>query len=266
MTKFMRFIEVLFLPAVALVSLVVSLGDVFNLFHLIPAGQLPTIIMLMASMGLGTLAVIVNKCNEMQSKLENLLSKAELEQMKEFIVHINPDLRKVLGDSFFAGMFNTLQTALKDSKVQVNDSSSFRLNFKHMLKAYPTATFLSTSSLATSYLWNEKDMEAALARFIHEGGKIKQIFYVRSLEEAASVEMQTTLGLLKKIGITVRIVNSTRIPANLKQYFIVESRGKIGWDIPVDDQGYVGASVITAAPTVTADYRKTFETLWESAE
>lgn len=266
MTKFMRFIEVLFLPAIALVSLVVSLGDVFNLFHLIPAPQLPTVILVIVSMGLGTLAVIVNKSNEMQSKLENLLLKAELEQMKEFIVHINPDLRKVLGDSYFASMFNTLQTALNESKVQVSDSSSFRLNFKHMLKAYPNATFLSTSSLATSYLWNEKDMETALTRFIHEGGKIKQIFYVRSLEEAASTEMQITLDLLKKIGITVRVVNSANIPASLKQYFIVELRGKIGWEIPVNDQGHVGASVITGAPTETADYRKVFETLWESAE
>jgi hypothetical protein len=266
MAKFMRFIEVLLLPAIAIVSLVVSLGDVFNFFHLIPASQVPMIILVITSMGLGTLAVILNKCNEMQSKLESLLSKAELEQMKEIIAHINPDLRKVLGNNFFSGMLHTLQTAMKDSKVQVNDSSSFRLNFKHMLRAYPTATFLSTSSLATSYLWNEKDMEDALARFIYEGGKIKQIFFVRGPEEAASAEMQVALDLLKKIGITVRTVNGTRIPASLKQYFIVESRRKIGWDIPVNDQGYVGLSVITADATVTTNYCKMFETLWESAE
>lgn len=266
MTKFIRFIEVLLLPAIAIVSLVVSLGDVFNFFHLIPASQVPMIILVIMSMGLGALAVILSKCNEMLSKLETLLSKAELEQMQEIITHINPDLRKVLGNNFFSGMFHTLQMAMKDSKVQVSDGSSFRLNFKHMLKAYPTATFLSTSSLATSYLWNEKDMQDALTRFIHEGGKIKQIFFVQSLEEAASAEMQVTIDLLKKIGITVRIANSTRTPANLKQYFIVESRRKIGWDIPVNDQGHVGLSIITANATVTANYCKMFETLWESNE
>ncbi len=196
MTKFMRFIEALLLPTIAIVSAVISLGDVFNVFHLIPSNQVPMIILVITSMGLGTLAVIMNKCNEMQDKLE----------------------------------------------------------------------LLSTSSLATSYLWNEKDMEDALARFIHEGGKIKQIFFVRSPEEAASPEMQVTLDLLKKIGITIRIVNSTRIPANLKQYFIVEARRKIGWDIPVNDQGHVGLSVITANPAVTANYCKIFETLWEIAE
>jgi hypothetical protein len=109
-------------------------------------------------------------------------------------------------------------------------------------------------------------MEVALTRFIREGGKIKQIFFVRSPEEAASAELQITLELLKKIGITVRIVNSTRIPSSLKQYFIVESRRKIGWDIPVNDQGHVGLSFITAAPAVTANYCKMFETLWESTE
>jgi hypothetical protein len=269
MTKFMRFIEVLLLPAIAVVSLVVSLGDVFNLFHLIPVSKLPMVILVIISIGLGTLAVILNKCNEMQSKLENLLSKAELEQMKEIITHINPNLRKVMGDGYFSGMFLALETAIKASKVQVNDSSSFRFNFKRMLKAFPRATFLSTSSLATSYLsylWNDRDTEVALAHFIREGGKIKQIFFVRSPEEAASAEMQFTLDILKKIGITVRIVNSTRIPSSLKQYFIVESRGKIGWDIPVNHQGHVELSVITAATAVTANYCKMFETLWESAE
>jgi len=266
MAKLMRLIESLFLPAIAIVSLVVSLGDVFNFFHLIPANQVPMLILVLLSMGLGTLVAILNKCNETANKMEHLLSKAELEQMEAIIAQINPDLRKVLGDSFFAGMFHTLQTAMQESKVQVNDSNSFRLNFKHMLRAYPTATFLSTSSLATSYLWNEKDMQEALARFIRDGGRIKQIFFVHGPEEAAKPSMHVTLDLLKGIGITVRIVDSTHVPANLKQYFIVESRRKIGWDVSVSDQEHGGMSVITAAPAITENYCKTFETLWESAE
>lgn len=266
MMKFMRLIEGLLLPTVAVISLVVSLGGMFNLFHFVPANQVPMLILALLSMDLGTLAIILNKSNEIQNKLENLLSKAEMEQMKAIITQISPDLRKVLGDAFFANMFHTLQMAMKDSKVQVNDSSSFRLNFKRMLKAYPNATFLSTSSLATSYLWNEKDMEEALARFIREGGRIKQIFFVRGPEEAAKPEVEITLALLKKIGIDVRIVDRLRIPADLKQYFIVESRRKVGWDISVNDQGHGGMSVITAAPTTTSKYHKTFETLWESTE
>lgn len=266
MANLTRFLEGLFLPVIAVVSLVVSLGGVFNFFHLIPTNQVPMLLLALLSMSLGTLATILNRCNEIRQKLEYLLSKAELEQMKAIMAQINPDLRKVLGDRFFANMFHTLQTAMQESKVQVNDSNSFRLNFKHMLKAYPTATFLSTSSLATSYLWHEKDMQEALARFIRDGGRIKQIFFVHSLEEAAKPEMQVTFTLLKEIGITVRIVNSMHVPASLKQYFVVESRGKIGWDVSLSDQGHGGMSVITASSAVTSNYCKVFETLWESAE
>lgn len=264
MIKFMHFINGLLLPAMAITSLFVSLGDVFNFFHLIPVSQVPMIVLVLVSLMLGALAFIQNKCNEIQHTLEQLQLKTEHEQLKESLAHINLNLLKVIGDGYFSDMFNALETAIKSGKVQVNDSSSFRLNFKRMLKAFPNATFLSTSSLATSYLWNEKDMEEALSRFIREGGKIKQIFFVRSAEEAASKEMQVTLNLLKKIGIMVRVVNSATTPAYLKRYFIVESRRKIGWDIPINDQGHVGMSVITANTTATVEYCKMFETLWEN--
>lgn len=260
----MDFIDGLFLPAIAIVSLFVSLGDVFNFFHLIPVNQVSMVILVLVSMMLGALAFIQNKCNEMQHLLKQILLKAEQEQLKESLAHISPNLLKVVGDDYFSGMFDAMDKAIEDSKIYVNDSNNFRLNFKRMLRSFPSSTFLSTSSLATSYLWNEKDMEDALTRFIHEGGKINQVFFVRSAEEGASKEMQVTLDLLKKIGITVRIIQSEGIPAHLKRYFIVESHKKIGWDIPINDQGHVGLSVITANETATTNYCKMFEMLWES--
>lgn len=264
MVKLAHIIEGLLLPGLAIVTLFVSMGDVFNFFHLIPVSQVPMILLILISLMLGTLAFIQNKCSEMLHMLEQLLVKTEQEQLRKNLARINPGLRKIVGDDYFPGLFQALETAITTGKVQVNGSSSFRLNFKRMLKAFPNATLLSTSSLATSYLWNEKDMEDALTHFINEGGKIKQIFFVRGAEEAASVEMQATLDLLNKIGITVHMVDSSRIPAHMKRYFIVESRGKIGWNIPVNDQGQVGLSEITADTAVTANYCKLFKTLWES--
>lgn len=265
MSKFIRFIEAMLLPAIAVISLAVSLADLFNIFHLIPLAQIPMLIMLITSMALGSLSFIQNKCNEMHHDLQRLLAKAELERMDEIIAQINPDLRKVLSDDYFVNILKFLQTAMKDQRVQVNDPTRFRFYFKQMLQSYPKATFLSTSSLATSYLWNDKEIEHALTCFINGGGKIKQILFVKDLEELASVEMKAVLDLLEEIGIIVRVVNSAHIPPDLKKYFFVESRKKMAWEIPVDNQGHVGSSVVTTDEQTIVNYYKNFEKLWESA-
>lgn len=265
MPKFMRAIEGLLLPTIALVSLAVSLGDMFNLFHLVPVGQMPLLILLIVSMGLGSLSVIQNKCNEMRQDLERLLAKAELEQMDEIISQINLDLRKVLSEDYFVNTLKSLQMAMKERRVQLNDPNLFSFSFKQMLQSYPKATFFSTSSLATSYLWNDRAIEQALTCFIHGGGRIRQIFFVKSLEELASVEVVEVLKLLRTIRIDVQVVDSTHIPADFKKYFFVESKRKIAWEIPVDNQGHVASSVVTADEQTIANYAKIFEKLWRNS-
>jgi hypothetical protein len=266
MSKFIRFIEALLLPAIAITSLVISLGDMFNIFHLIPAGQIPVLTLLLISMALGSLSFIQNKFNEMQRDIEKLLSKAELERIDKIILQINPELRKVLSDEFFANIPILLKIAMKEHRVQVNDLTNFRFPFKHMLQSYSRATFLSTSSLATSYFWNDSEIVQALTCFIRGGGKIKQIFFVKDLEEMASMEMKVALDILQKIGISVKVVNSANIPPELKKYFFVESRKKIAWETPIYNQGHVGPSVVTSDEQTTTNYYKIFEKLWDSAQ
>jgi len=265
MSKFIRLMEALLLPAIAIISLVVSLGDLFSVFHLVQSSQIPMLIMVIMSMALGSLSMIQNKGNEMQRDLERLLAKEELERMDEIIAQMNLDLRKVLSDDYFASILKSLQVAIKEQRVQMNNPTRFRFYFKQMLQSYPRATFLSTSSLATSYLWDDKEIVYALTCFIHNGGRIKQILFVKDLEELASVEMKAVLDLLEKIGITVRIVNSSHVPSDLRKYFFVESRKRIAWEIPVDDQGHVGSSVVTADEQTTANYYKIFVKLWGNA-
>jgi len=261
MPKFIHLTETLVLPVTALSSSVISLGDMFNIFHLIPASQIPWLIVLLIAMGLGSLSLIQIRCSEMQHNIDRLLSKAELEDIDEVILQINSELRKVLSDDFFAKIPILLKTAMKEHRVQVNDLNDFHFAFKHMLQSYPRATFLSTSSLATSYLWNNSEIVDAISCFIHGGGKIKQIFFVKSLDELASSEVIAVLDLIQKMGINVKVVNSTHVPAEFKRYFFVESRKKIAWEIPVDNQGHVGSSVLTANEQTITNYYKNFEKL-----
>ena len=264
MSKFLHFLEGLLLPAIAVISLAVSLGDLFNVFHLIPLIQIPFLLMLIMSLALTSLGFIQNKCNEIRRDVEMLLAKAELERMDEIIAQINPDLRKVLSDDYFTRMTHLLHTAMKERRVEVDDLINFRFYFEQMLQSYPKATFLSTGSLAISHLWNDSEIEHALTAFIQGGGRIKQVFFVKSLEDRASIATKEALDLLERIGITVIVVNSSHIPSDLKKYFFVESRKKVAWEIPVDNQGHVGSSVVTADEQTIANYTKIFAKLWDN--
>lgn len=138
--------------------------------------------------------------------------------------------------------------------------AGFRLAFQRMLKAYPHATLLSTNSRATFHLWNERSMFEALTRFIQEGGSIEQILFVNDLEEAASMEIKTMIDILETAGITLRIAFSPS--SELKQHFIVESQGKFGYEIAVDEQGRAGMSHPIIDEQAIEHYQKIFENLW----
>ena len=264
MSKLLHFIEVLLIPSIAIISAIVSLGDLFNIFHLIPEGYMPMLTLLLVSMALGSLCFIQNKCNELRRDLERLLCRVELEYMKETITQIHPALRRTLNDDFFLDIVHFFHTVVNESKVRVNNSARFRFYFQRTLQTYPKATFLLTSSLATSYLWEDVEIEDALTSFIHAGGKIKQVFFIKGLSELTSQKVQDMLTHQQRIGIEVHIVDSTSIPDNLKQYFLVESRKKIAWEIPVEHAGHVGSSVITANKQATASYSTIFNKLWNN--
>ncbi|HEU5378768.1 MAG TPA: hypothetical protein VFV38_25375 [Ktedonobacteraceae bacterium] len=265
MSKFMQTIEWLLLPTIALVSLAVSLGDLFDLFHVIPAGQIPLLVLLITSIGLCLLGVIQNKCNEMRHDLGRLLARSELEQIDKIISQINLDLRKALSEDYFANTLKSLQTAMKEQHVQISDISILSSSFKQILQSYTRTTFLSTSSLATSYLWNNREIERALTCFIQGGGRIRQLFFVKSLEELASVEVNDALKTLQKLHIDVQVVDSTHIPADFKKHFFVEAKRKIAWEIPVDSQGHVASSIVTADEQAITTYANIFETLWRDS-
>lgn len=208
----------------------------------------------------------MTKFKELQRELEQLLKKSNFERMEEIIKLTNPELHTVLGSDYFSIIHHSLQLAIKEGTIEVNDLTSFRLYFKQILRAHPGATFDSTSSLATSYLWNEREMKEAMRTFINNGGKIEQVFFVKGLEEMASPELETILDSLQKIGINIRIVSSTHVPAALKKYFFVEENKKIAWEIPIDDHGRAGTGMITTNALLMADFLRIFDNLCQSSQ
>jgi hypothetical protein len=145
---------------------------------------------------------------------------------------------------------------------RASNHAGFRLDFQRMLKAYPHATLLSTNSRATFHLWNERSMFEALTRFIQEGGRIEQFFFVKDLEEATSAETKTMLDLLETAGIILHPMFSSSLSPEGKKHFIIESQGKFGWKIFIDEQGRAGMSHRLSDEQAIAHYQQIFENLW----
>lgn len=182
--------------------------------------------------------------------------------MGKVLQQIDSRLRKVLKDDYFIDILEFFQTAVKESRVQLNDATRFRFYFIRTLQSYPKSTFLSTAS----YLWRDSTIEEALARFIQNGGKIEQVLFVKNVQELSSSPIQELIARLKKlgVGIQVHIVNGTTTPGDLKKIFVVESKGKVAWEIHVDEEGYMESSIITTNKHPCTGFCRIFEKLRES--
>ncbi len=265
MSKLARFIEELLLPLIAAISLLVSVADLFGLFHLIPPASVPMLTLLLVSLALSALAVIQKRTAEINERTQLLLSKISLEQMaKEVIEQIDPGLRRVLKDDYFLDVVGFLYTAINDGKVPVNDIARLRFYYIRTLKCFQRATFLSTNSATAFTLWEDHAIENATTEFVRKGGIMKQIFFVKSDQERSLPTTQAKIARMQKMGVQVHIVNSAATPGDLKKNFIVESRGKIAWEMRVDDDGHVGSSIITTNQDLTTGYCRIFEKLLQS--
>lgn len=260
MSRVFSVLERLLLP-VAAVSLAVSLGDLSGIFHMLPTTRFPFLLLVVTLLTLGIAGVIQNRCTRLARDLASVSEKRRPGRIDEMIAQIDPNLRKVWGNDYFARMSNLLQTAVEERRVEVDNVA---LVLQRLLRSYPGATFLSTSSLGTAHLWTKKEIAQVLADFIQAGGQVKQIFFVQNLEDEASIELRVTLDHLKKIGVCVRVVGSTCSPCDLGTCFFVESGKSIAWEIPFDRQGHIGPSVVTADRQTITRYIELFTQLWRS--
>jgi len=238
-----------FLLPVAVVSVLVSVGDLSGLFHLLSATQVTFVLLMVTLLTLGTAGFIQNRYDR-------------LRHMDTVMLRIDPNLRKVWGDNYLAQMSTLLHTAVTERRVEVDNLA---LYFQRLLQAYPGAVFLSTCAPRVAHLWTGKEVAQALGSFIQAGGQVKQLFFVQSLEDEASVELRVTLERLRKIGVCVQVVDGARCPCSLSPFFFVESHRHIAWEIPLDQQGRIGASVLTADEQTIGRHIELFTHLWESS-
>lgn len=264
MLRRIRFIEELLPPVIAAVVLLVSFADLFGLFSLVPPSRIPMLTLLLMSLALGSLVLIQRYMAEMKEQVQHLVLKIALEDIGgEVLEQVDPVLRKVLGDDYFLDIMAYLLTAIKENKVSMNHIVRLRHYYMRTLQRYPKATFLSTHPSMASQQENQR-IEKAIADFITKGGKMRHIIFVRDAQELALPGPQARAARLRQLGVQVHFVNSSTLPGDLRKNFLVESHGKIAWEMHVDHDGHVIAGVLTANKQANTSYCHIFEKLLES--
>lgn len=264
MLKRVRFIEELLPPVIAVTALLVSFADFFGLLSLVPPSRIPMLTLLLMSLALSSLVLIQRRMSEIHEQVQHLVLKIALEHMGgELLEQIDPDLRKVLKDDYFLEVLTFLLTAIREKKVPVNDIVRLRHYYIRTLGSYPKATFLSTHPSTASQHENQR-IEEAIANFIHKGGKVKHIIFVRDAQELSLPGLKEKVMRFQQIGVQVYLVNSSTLPGDLRKNFLVESHGKISWEMHVDHDGHVISGTISANKQTNASYCHIFEKLLES--
>jgi len=264
MSERVKFIEGLLPPAIAVIALLVSLGSFFGFLALIPANYISMLPLLLISLALSDLVLIHRRMVEIDERLQHLVMKIALEHISgEVIERIDPALLKVLKDDYFLDVVTFLLTAINESKVQVNDNVRLRYYYIRTLESYPRATFLSARFSAAPRHENHR-IEKALATFTAKGGKMKHIIIVKDTQELSSPTIQAKAACLRQTGVQVHLVNGSTLPVDLRKNFLVESHGKIAWEMQVDHEGHVTSGMVSTNRQLNRRYCHIFEKLLEN--
>ena len=264
MSERVKFIEGLLPPAIAVAGLLISLGSFFGFLALIPANYMAILLLLLLSLALSDLLLIHRRMVEMDERLQHLALETVLKHMsEEVIAQIDPGLLKVLKEDYFHDVVAFLLTAVKESKVQLNDNVRLKHFYIRTLESFPRATFLSAHFLTASRHENQR-IEKALATFIQKGGKVKHIIVVKDAQELATPAIQARAAHLQQMGVQVHFVNGSTLPGDLRKNFLVESHGRIAWEMQVDHEGHVTSGMVSANRQQNKSYCHMYEKMLES--
>lgn len=264
MHKRVKFIEDLLPPAIAAIVLLVSLGSFFGFLSLIPANYISTLLLLLISLILSDMLLIHRRMVKINERLQRLAIEVTLEYIsEELIEQIDPALLKVLKDDYFVDVVTFLLTALKESKVQVNDNMRLRYHYIRTLETYSKAVFLVTR-ISTTLRDENQWIDKAFATFISKGGKIKYIIVVKDAQELSAPAIQAKAACLRQTGVQVHLVNAKTLPVDIRKNFIVESHGKIAWEMQLDHEGYITSGMLSTNKQFNISYCSIFEKLVEN--
>ena len=275
--KYVEAISLIFICLTVVFTGAVSILDLFDLLNEITfiKARIPTITLLLVSTSVLGLVVYVtsvlsrklDSIEDSMLSLQSYVHQDTIERVKSLRRQIEPNLEAVFGNLISDSLNNIVQ-ALKEHRVRFNDVELFRYLYKVTLEKYPNAMFMATSLPYEKYFWRDRPMEEAIERFIDKGGVMKRIFFLKSMDELGTEEVAQIISTQCSIGVEVYVAVKSKIPRELRRFFVVDEGRQFAWELEVDQDRDNEVTQITATTNQKDidDYIVSFNRLLGSKE
>lgn len=264
-TKNARSIRKYWIHVLTGVGVLISLLDSLGFLESIPwlRERIPTLILFLFSILLELVSDVVTKISALEASVRDMHSYVQRETTEKIASlrnQLDPNLNIIFGEHI-SDLLTNVERALKKRTFEFHDIDLFRYFYKRTLEAYPRATFLATSLPYSRYFWKNQMIEQAITRFIAGGGKMKRVFFISRPEELEDNEVKEILSTQVGMGVDVYVADARIVPASLKRFFVVETKGRIAWEVFIGPDERIVTIVATSEPTNVKKYMSMYEEL-----
>lgn len=275
--RLLEFFESAIIVLAALLAFTVSLLDLFGILDSVPAitSRVPILTLLLLSLALGVSFILRTRIDviedirtgliETKQDISLVLSKNVLSDIEGSLGRIDTDLRLVF-ESDIRELLGSIVLAIQDKSIRITELERYRYYYIRALANFPHSTIMATSIPSSLYFWKNPAVENAIAAYIKQGGTFKRIFFLDHAEDVLRSEVQEILRKQLEIKVEAYIVPVSAVPPQLATLFVVESRGRIGWQVYTDDNRRITSVVATTDQNTTRRFLELFEKLLQLDE
>src|ERR1043165_2335727 len=157
MLKIIKLVEIILIPAIAIISMLISLADFFGLLNQLPwiSIHIPALTLLLVSLTMSSLSIMHSKLVNLEDDVRVVLSNEMLAAMRRALERVDPNLRKIFEDDILE-LVGSYKLAVTENTFRFSDVDRFRYYYIRTLQNYPKATFLATSLPSSAYFWNNQ--------------------------------------------------------------------------------------------------------------
>lgn len=149
-----------------------------------------------------------------------------------------------------------------DARVfELSDVQKFRSFYQRTLEAYRPADFRATSIPTAKFFWKDTKTEEVIGQFIKNGGKMKRIFFLDDIGQLQDPEVCHILRRQRELGVDTYTVLASEAPKEWRRFFVVDTEGRIAWELQRAADGTSELASMTWDPIATKRYLELFDRL-----
>lgn len=239
----------------------VSLSSMFGLLDVLPwvEANLGKLLLFISGVILSAIVALDHRLMAVERHSERASRRSLEDSLDQVEANLPKELRQLFSP-FLNRWVDRLKEAAQNNTVLIEPVDQFPVFYIETLRAFPKETFYATSLPFRRYFWKNDAAFVAMKKFVQGGGTMTRIFFINSNREEA--ELYSIVDDQLTAGIRVISVESSQIPSEWRQLFVVSHSKNLAWIVrTAADVPEIESTHATADPTLVEAFRKTFQSL-----